>query len=47
LKGSVKGRDLVASYGGEDFTITLLNTCIDNTKKLAETLRAGVAYETY
>ncbi|NQZ54074.1 MAG: GGDEF domain-containing protein [Piscirickettsiaceae bacterium] len=43
LKSSVKGRDLVARYGGEEFIITLLNTSIDNTKKLAETLRADIA----
>ncbi|MDC9724874.1 MAG: GGDEF domain-containing protein [Gammaproteobacteria bacterium] len=43
LKGAVKGRDLVARYGGEEFAIILLNTSIDNAKKLAENIRSEIA----
>lgn len=43
LKNAVKGRDLVARYGGEEFAIVLLNTSIDNVKKLAEYIRAEIA----
>lgn len=43
LKAGVKGRDLVARYGGEEFAIILLNTSLDNTKKVAENIRAEIA----
>lgn len=43
LTGAVKGRDLVARYGGEEFAIVLLNTSLDNVKKLAENIRAEIA----
>ncbi len=43
LKGAVKGRDLVARYGGEEFVIILLNTSLENAKKLAENIRAEMA----
>ncbi len=43
LKGAVKGRDLVARYGGEEFAIILLNTSLDNVKRLAENIRAEIA----
>lgn len=43
LKGAVKGRDLVARYGGEEFAIVVLNTSIDNAKRLAENIRAEIA----
>ncbi|MFW5450924.1 MAG: GGDEF domain-containing protein [Methylophagaceae bacterium] len=43
MKGVVKGRDLVSRYGGEEFTVTLLNTSLDNAKKLAESLRKEIA----
>jgi len=43
LMKSVKGRDLVSRYGGEEFTITLLNTSLDNAKKLAEAIRIEIA----
>jgi len=43
LKGAVKGRDLVARYGGEEFAIILLNTSLDNAKKVAENIRAEIA----
>jgi diguanylate cyclase len=43
LKNAVKGRDLVARYGGEEFAIILLNTSIENVKKLAEYIRAEIA----
>jgi diguanylate cyclase len=43
LKDAVKGRDLVARYGGEEFAIILLNTSLQNAKKLAESIRIDVA----
>jgi diguanylate cyclase len=43
LKGSVKGRDLVARYGGEEFAIVLLNTSLENVKKLADNIRVDIA----
>jgi len=43
LRSAVKGRDLVARYGGEEFAIILLNTSLDNAKKLAENIRAEIA----
>lgn len=43
LKGAVKGRDVVARYGGEEFVIVLLNTSLDNVKRLAENIRADIA----
>jgi len=43
LKGAVKGRDLVARYGGEEFAIVLLNTSLENVKKLAENIRIDIA----
>lgn len=43
LKESVKGRDLVARYGGEEFAIILLNTSLDNAKRVAESIRAEIA----
>jgi len=43
LKSAVKGRDLVARYGGEEFAIVLLNTSLENVKKLAENIRAEMA----
>ncbi len=43
LKSAVKGRDLVARYGGEEFAIILLNTSLENTKKVAENIRAEIA----
>lgn len=43
LKGAVKGRDLVARHGGEEFVIVLLNTSLDNVKRLAENIRADIA----
>jgi len=43
LKEAVKGRDLVARYGGEEFAIILLNTSLDNSKKVAESIRAEIA----
>lgn len=43
LKDAVKGRDLVTRYGGEEFAIILLNTSLQNAKKLAESIRIDVA----
>ena len=43
LRDAVKGRDLVARYGGEEFAIILLNTSLQNAKKLAESIRIDVA----
>lgn len=43
LKDAVKGRDLVARYGGEEFAVILLNTSLQNAKKLAESIRIDVA----
>jgi diguanylate cyclase len=43
LKEAVKGRDLVARYGGEEFGIILLNTSLDNAKKVAENIRAEIS----
>jgi len=43
LKEAVKGRDLVARYGGEEFAIILLNTSLENSKKVAESIRAEIA----
>ena len=43
LKSAVKGRDLVARYGGEEFAIILLNTSLENAKKVAENIRAEIA----
>jgi len=43
LKGAVKGRDLVARYGGEEFAIVILNTSIENVKRLAENIRTEIA----
>jgi len=43
LKGAVKGRDLVARYGGEEFAIILLNTSLQNAKKVAENIRVEIA----
>ena len=43
LKGAVKGRDLVARYGGEEFAIVILDTSVDNVKRLAENIRAEIA----
>lgn len=43
LRDAVKGRDLVARYGGEEFAIILLNTSLQNAKKLADNIRIDVA----
>lgn len=43
LTGAVKGKDLVSRYGGEEFTITLLNTNLENAKKVAEAIRVEIA----
>ncbi|PHS70254.1 MAG: GGDEF domain-containing protein [Methylophaga sp.] len=43
LKDAVKGRDLVCRYGGEEFAIIILNTSLDNVKKLAENIRIEIA----
>jgi len=43
LKGAVKGKDLVARYGGEEFAIVVLNTSLDNVKRLAENIRTEIA----
>ena len=43
LKSSVKGRDHVSRYGGEAFTVTLVNTSLDNARKVAESLRDEIA----
>ncbi len=43
LKSSVKGRDLVARYGGEEFAIVLLNTSLENVKKLADNIRTDIS----
>ncbi len=43
LKNTVKGRDLVARHGGEEFAILLLNTSLTNVSKLAETIRLDIA----
>jgi len=43
LKNAVKRRDLVCRYGGEEFSIVLLNTSLQNAKKLAENIRVEIA----
>jgi diguanylate cyclase len=43
LKEAVKGRDLVARFGGEEFAILLQNTNVRNAKKLAEEIRGDIA----
>jgi diguanylate cyclase len=43
LKEAVKGRDLVARFGGEEFSILLQNTSIKNASKLAEEIRTDIA----
>ena len=42
-KASKRPGDLVARYGGEEFAIILLNTSLQNAKKLAESIRIDVA----
>jgi diguanylate cyclase len=43
LRDSVKGRDLVSRYGGEEFAIILLNTSLQNAKILAENIRQEIS----
>lgn len=43
LKEAVKGRDLVARFGGEEFAILLQNTNVRNATKLAEEIRNDIA----
>ena len=43
LKASVKGRDHVSRYGGEEFTVTLVNTSLDDARRIAESLRDAIA----
>lgn len=42
LENSVKGRDLVSRFGGEEFTITLLNTSLSDSMRLAESIRIEI-----
>lgn len=39
LSANVKGKDIVARIGGEEFAILLTDTQLENAKKVAETLR--------
>jgi diguanylate cyclase len=43
LKAAVKGRDFVSRYGGKEFTITLVNTNIDDARRIAESIRNEIA----
>jgi diguanylate cyclase len=43
LKSGVKGKDLAARFGGEEFTLLLPNTDINGAKALAEQLRVAIA----
>ena len=43
LKRLIKGQDVAARMGGEEFLVFLPDTPIDGARKLAETLRATVA----
>ncbi len=43
LKAAVKGRDFVSRYGGKEFTITLVNTKIEDARRIAESIRNEIA----
>jgi diguanylate cyclase len=43
LKSGVKGKDLAARFGGEEFTLLLPNTDINGAKAVAEQLRVAIA----
>lgn len=42
LKNNVKGRDVVARIGGEEFAILLPKTQLDNARMLAESIRMNI-----
>ncbi len=42
MKQSVKGKDLVARFGGEEFAVLLPNTHLDGAMALAETIRSTI-----
>ncbi|NJN66191.1 MAG: diguanylate cyclase [Chloroflexaceae bacterium] len=43
LQASVREEDIVCRYGGEEFTVILPGAALENARKRAEELRAGVA----
>lgn len=43
IKNSVKGQDVAARFGGEEFCIILPDTNLDNAVKLAEIIRSKIA----
>lgn len=43
LTDTLKGRDVVARFGGEEFVVFLPDTPIEGAEKVAEMIRAGIA----
>jgi len=43
IKACVKGKDMAARFGGEEFTVLLPDTDISGAEKLAEQLRSAIA----
>jgi diguanylate cyclase len=44
LTQAVRGRDIVARHGGEEFSVLLPNTAIDGAQAVAENIRAAISH---
>ena len=46
IKSSARDHDLICRYGGEEFTIILPDTDIEEAKKISERIRLNVEHNT-